>query len=655
MHGNPRATGNDGRSKLVIRCSSSVRMRVRWRGASVLLSLKESTVVAAPAKPAGADAGSVALFGRRTDIKALTALRLLPAIAVIFYHGQDYFDCLQGKGTSLAFTHALSYFFVLSGFVLTINYFNISSITSAVRFYIARFARIWPAHFICLCLLVVLVPEVFKVKGTWLPVFFANASMLQSWIPSWRYYFSYNAPSWSNSTEIFFYLTFPLLVWAMRKHWYIPLSVAGFTLASLICVCNYLQLPEFDRLALSVQSLVYINPLSRLLEFTVGMTAALVFYRFLSRVPLSTVTATMLELSSLALVFFLMANAMTWRQACLPVVGNPASMWLLNSGIPVLSTAALILIVALEKGLISKFLSVRPLVLLGELSFGMYMLHCVLLAYRSVSFPQDRSIVALALFITTLLVAAHFMWFAVERPIRRLIVAIGDYVFGLKKGSSAAGSVFERLGAELAENLRPGKHTVWALLEAAALAALLYFSLPALHTVRAEEARTVIAGTNSSVRDVIYEPYLSCTSAGATPSSSGARVELLWQALRDQSLDFSVVARALDKQGRGVGQLTYKQNPRGGTVAKGTTWIERFEIPVKTGTSVSQVAVTVRKGKRQPVLPSDHAAVNGPERQLLIPVTGGRPLLVGEENTRLKPAVPLVQREQRLVSQPVPY
>src|SRR5262249_34885135 len=191
-------------------------------------------------------------------------------------------------------------------------------------------------------------------------------------------------------------------------------------------------------------------------------------------------------------------------------------MWLLNSGIPVLSTAALILIIATEKGLVSKFLSCRPLVLLGELSFGMYMLHCVLLAYRSVSFPQERSIAACAVFMLTLLVAAHFMWFAVERPMRHLIIGIGDNVFGLKRKADDARSAFQRLLAVLADNLKPGKHTILALLEAVALGALFYFSLPALHTVSADEAGEKIAHSGSTVRDVKFEPYLTCLSASAS-------------------------------------------------------------------------------------------------------------------------------------------
>ena len=578
-------------------------------------------MIAPPAQPVSANTGSVSLFGKRTDIKALTALRFLPAIAVIFYHGQDYFDCLQNKAGHLAFTHTLTYFFVLSGFVLTINYFNVGNFKSALRFYVARFGRIWPAHVISLCLLVSFVPEVFKIKGPWLPVFFANAAMLQSWIPSWRYYFSFNAPSWSNSTEIFFYLMFPLLVCTMRKRWYIPLCIAAASLISLICVANYLQLPEFDRTALSVQSLIYINPLARLLEFAVGMTAALVFYRFLSRLPLGRVTATILELSSFGLVFFLMFNAMTWRQACLPVVGNPTSMWLLNSGIPVLSTAALILIIATEKGLVSKFLSCRPLVLLGELSFGMYMLHCVLLAYRSVSFPQERSVAACAVFMLTLLVAAHFMWFAVERPMRHLIIGIGDNVFGLKSKAEDGRSAYKRLVATLADNLRPGKHTVWAVLEAVALGLLLYFSLPALHTVSTEEAQQTIARAATSVRDVRFDPYLTCLSAEAAPARAGAHVQLVWQAQKDEALDFSVVARALDRQGKSVAQITYKQAPRGGTVKGGTTWIERYDIPVKAETEVSRVAVTVRKGKKHAVFPAAHPAVDGSDRSLVIPLS----------------------------------
>jgi peptidoglycan/LPS O-acetylase OafA/YrhL len=588
--------------------------------------LKQSTQLVAPDRPAGTAAASATLFENRRDIRALTSLRLLPAVAVVFYHCQDYFDCLQADVSRLAFTHTLTYFFVLSGFVLTINYFNISSVVSALRFYIARFARIWPAHVISLFLLLALVPEVFKVKVASLPVFLANMFMVQAWVPSWQYYFSYNAPSWSNSTEIFFYLSFPLLAWAMRRHWYAPLCVATASVAALICLCNALHLPEFDRVGLSVQALTYINPLARLLEFTVGMTAALLFYHHLARRHLSTITATVLELAAFGLVAFLMVNAMSWRQACLPVVGNAASMWFLNSGIPVLSTAALILVIATEKGLISRLLSIRPLVVLGELSFGMYMLHCVLLSYRSISFPQERSVTAFLLFVITLLLSAHFMWFAIERPMRRLIISIGDNVFRLKRKYGETRPFSKRLTATLAENLKPGRRAIWGLLEGAALAFFIYFSLPALHTVPAHEARAAIARLPASPRDVSYPPYLSCRGASACRSAAGARVKLVWQALADEPLDFSVQATALDHGNNVVGRLTYKQDPRKSKVARGTVWIESFDVPVKPGATAREVAITMRRGKKKAVLPGDHPAIRGPEHSLVIPVAPGKPV-----------------------------
>lgn len=591
-----------------------------------MLSVKQLTPLLAPDRPGGTAGASATLFDQRRDIRALTSLRLLPAVAVVFYHCQDYFDCLQADVSRLAFTHTLTYFFVLSGFVLTINYFNIKSVASALRFYFARFARIWPAHVISLFLLLSLVPEVFKVKAASLPVFLANMFMVQAWIPSYQYYFSYNAPSWSNSTEIFFYLSFPLLAWVMRRHWYAPLCVAAVSVVALICLCNVLHLPEFDRVGLSVQALTYINPLARLLEFTVGASAALLFYHHLAGRHLSTITATVLELAAFGLVAFIMANAMSWRQACLPMVGNAASMWLSNSGIPVLSSAALIVVIATEKGLISKLLSIRPLVVLGELSFGMYMLHCVLLSYRSISFPQERSVTAFLLFVITLLLSAHFMWFAIERPVRRLIISVGDDVFGLKSNDGESRCLLQRLTATLAENLKPGKRAVWGLLEGAALASFIYFSLPALHTVPAHEAEAAIARLPASARDVSYPPYLSCRSAYACRSQAGARVQLVWQALADQPLDFSVQAAALDHTNHVVGRLTYKQAPRKDRVTRGTIWVENFDVSVKPGTTAREIAITMRQGKKKAVLPGDHPAVRGLERSLVIPVAPGQPV-----------------------------
>src|SRR5205814_3355411 len=90
----------------------------------------------------------------------------------------------------------------------------------------------------------------------------------------------------------------------------------------------------------------------------------------------------------------------------------------------------------MERGLIARrILSLPVLVFAGELSFGMYMLHCVLLAYRSINFPQQQSIWACLAFSGTHLLATDFMFVAIERPLRKLILRVGNKVISSKAGA----------------------------------------------------------------------------------------------------------------------------------------------------------------------------------------------------------------------------
>ena len=63
--------------------------------------------------------------------------------------------------------------------------------------------------------------------------------MVHGWIPSASWYFSYNSVSWSISTELFFYLMFPLLIWNWtRTFWWKWLAALGL----LILLCAFARM-----------------------------------------------------------------------------------------------------------------------------------------------------------------------------------------------------------------------------------------------------------------------------------------------------------------------------------------------------------------------------------------------------------------------------
>lgn len=119
---------------------------------------------------------------------------------------------LHLKALSLAYsmleTQCL-FFYVLSGFILTYNYY---SMTDYKSYLVARIARVWPLH---LTMLIVVIFALNYDVGN-LSVLLANALAIQSWFPYSNYFYSYNAVSWSISTEIAFYVAFPLFLWMLK-------------------------------------------------------------------------------------------------------------------------------------------------------------------------------------------------------------------------------------------------------------------------------------------------------------------------------------------------------------------------------------------------------------------------------------------------------
>jgi len=185
---------------------------------------------------------------------------------IVFHHA----DGLFGIGHApVNLGQGVSFFFVLSGFILTFVYPTLDTGREVRGFWLARFARIWPAYLATfLFAFAALLFEWNNLTGV------AHLAMVQSWLPLSVFYFSYNAVAWSISTEAFFYLAFPVLIRDWARTWQIKLAATIALLVALVVVTNALHLPEYgnpyhgnDGWKATVHGLIYVNPLARLLEF----------------------------------------------------------------------------------------------------------------------------------------------------------------------------------------------------------------------------------------------------------------------------------------------------------------------------------------------------------------------------------------------------
>ena len=107
-------------------------------------------------------------------LNALTGRRFVAASMIVLHHSRRLHIPLP----ELAFDHGVSFFFVLSGFILSYAYPRLESRSAVFRFLAARIGRIWPAHATALLLAIVLLH---------LPLdrtFVAKVLLVHGWIPS---------------------------------------------------------------------------------------------------------------------------------------------------------------------------------------------------------------------------------------------------------------------------------------------------------------------------------------------------------------------------------------------------------------------------------------------------------------------------------------
>jgi peptidoglycan/LPS O-acetylase OafA/YrhL len=317
----------------------------------------------------------------RPRLPALTSLRFFAALHVVFFHLRASKIAFQSgwSGTFVELGYiGVSLFFVLSGFILVYTYQGKD--VPPGRFLRARFARVFPAY--VFSLLVTTYGFYWTIHSSLARPTWAGAhplvsglsvlTLTQAWIPLSA--MAWNNVAWSLSVEAFFYLVFPFaLVWLGSRGKSQMFALLGLLwLVSLAVSTSYVMLKP-DGLALPNSSLenaawlnvVKFNPLVRLPEFLMGMTTGMLFLRNSAN---DRKLATPLVLGAL---FGILSIAYFS-----PAIPYP----ILHTGLFNGLFATLVYGLALGPSW-TKFLNARVLVLLGDASYSLYLLHCFVLRH----------------------------------------------------------------------------------------------------------------------------------------------------------------------------------------------------------------------------------------------------------------------------------
>jgi peptidoglycan/LPS O-acetylase OafA/YrhL len=331
------------------------------------------------------------------ELHELTSLRFIAAFAVLVLHYRDLLGPMPDwllRGV-IGGQYGVTFFFILSGFILTYRYqswFDQGVNDGAFwRFQRFRLARIYPIYLLGLLLdtpwhLVerANAGALASAGPTYWASWLLNLVGLQSWVPAVPFAMFWNTPAWSVSAEFFFYASFPFVCAALCR-WqpgrrsllaaYAVVLAGGVALyAGVIHWLTY-EMPVGDETRYIV--MVY-NPLLRYSEFLCGCLAGHAFVQGLRR-PDGFGLAVLRRQGwrNAAIVACLIAvAARVWST---DYTGPSAELWLLDVslkyGIFIAPFTLLILAVASGRNMLSPLLDRPWMVMLGEASYALYIIH----------------------------------------------------------------------------------------------------------------------------------------------------------------------------------------------------------------------------------------------------------------------------------------
>jgi len=333
--------------------------------------------------------------------EVLDSFRGIAAIVVAIFH---YTKENGNIGQSLFISNGyrfVEFFFVLSGFIIYLNYEKISKVPEQISFLKKRIFRLYPLHLFMLILFILFEIlkavlykyGVFNTKAftTNTPLAIIPNLLLTQGIVNSSRDFTWNYPSWSISVEMINYLFFVLIIPFLGRLNRIikPLSLLLISLLAL--AISYLNVKPFEM----VIKCIYC--------FFLGAFILIIYRKYLKNIKLSTLGINLLEL----LMMIIMVSCICF----LPQTYSNFLPWLY---------AMVILVFSFEEGFISTALKSKFFLMLGTLSYSIYMTHAMVANILKVVMVNILKLspalydVTIILFLTVVLVFSYWTYNNIE-------------------------------------------------------------------------------------------------------------------------------------------------------------------------------------------------------------------------------------------------
>lgn len=312
-----------------------------------------------------------------------------------------------------------SFFFVLSGFILTYVYRSEDGqlVMPSKRFWLLRLTRLYPIHLITILITIVIMMGFYLGNNPDIPELalsaLATVTLTQSWYPPWVPIWSW--PTWTISVLAFLYLMLPLLMrWLSRlSARQMQMALVVLPIVSLIPTVVYsFYFPPGSEPVRDWQIFIGSFPIFWLPHFFAGMV--------LCRLSgLSRFNKTAVEESSrfsLGDVALLLVIAL----ACVPNIEEPIKFYL-RHGLMMPLYMLVILDLGKGRGVFARLLSKRPLLFLGETGYSIFiwqnlvMTFCWLAVSINPAWGKPQFYVAAGVMVILAIASTY----GIERPLSR--------------------------------------------------------------------------------------------------------------------------------------------------------------------------------------------------------------------------------------------
>ncbi|PWT95992.1 MAG: hypothetical protein C5B53_10480 [Candidatus Melainabacteria bacterium] len=540
----------------------------------------------------------------KPKLEALSSLRFFAAMAIVWFHllvplglWEPAFDGNQ------MFAQGVSFFFVLSGFILTYQYPRLADANSVKGFLWARFARLWPAHVSAILLGVLLFPLLFwpQVTAKGGTILLSQLAMIHSWIP-WRQYFNGLDPvSWSISTEWTFYLCFPLLIKSWPGNWSAKLI---FCLV-LTAISAFISASVGDTSTYGL-----INPLTRLFEFVLGMAAGTFWLATNKKIRLNFNSASLAEtvfLAFFALVLFFERQFITSYRCEYPIW--IAKQWFVVCGNAPLF-AVMIYLVAGQRGVISRLLQNPLLVWCGEMSYSIYLFHyfgILFIDLHRSAIAQVNMGLVITIFVFMVLWLAHLNYALTERPGRQWLRSLPDRLLPKRIKTECYKPKWHFL---------TGKNLA-LLLQVMAFA----ISFAAIDTyVRNLEEKKTPYRTANCPEEIHFGQTFTLKRVQVARSETGVKVKLSWKSSSTPKAQYFVAVHLLGPDREILTSCDYMMPGLIGWMINPMSCVDRLVLVPKSSQEVQAIGIAVYKERQSDLLSVDKGVTDWQGHRLILPL-----------------------------------